>query len=91
MPYPFPGMNPWLEHRDVWHDVHHGLMNRFRDALSGAIRPRYSARVDENVYIQRESDDRIYLGRPDVAVVAGDPLGDMATEPATRTLEAPTA
>jgi hypothetical protein len=89
MAYPFPGMNPWLEHRDVWHDVHHGLMNRLREALAGAIRPRYSARVDENVYIQQDTDDRTYLGRPDVAVVTGDPLSSMATGPATETLEAP--
>ena len=22
MPYPFPGMNPYLEQEDVWHDFH---------------------------------------------------------------------
>ncbi len=90
MAYLFPGMNPWLEHRDVWHDVHQRLIARIGDELVGAIRPRYSARVDENVYIQQESDDRTYLGRPDVAVVSGDPLAGMATDPNTQTLEAPT-
>ena len=33
MPSPFPGMNPWLEQVDVWHDFHQRFITRIGDAL----------------------------------------------------------
>ena len=29
MPSPFPGMNPYLEQPDVWHDFHQGFIPRW--------------------------------------------------------------
>ena len=72
MTYPFPGMNPYLEHRDVWHDFHNGLTVRIRDQLVPQIRPKYLTKVDENVYIHELSaEERFFMGRPDVAVARG--------------------
>ncbi len=31
----FPGMDPWLEHPDLWPDVHNSLITAIRDELSG--------------------------------------------------------
>jgi len=73
MAYPFPGMNPYLEHRDVWHDFHQRIVPRIGDSLASMIRPRYFVKVDENVYIhQLTPDERALLGRPDVAIAGGD-------------------
>lgn len=66
-------MNPYLEQADVWHDFHQRLIPRMADELSVTIRPKYIAKVDENVYIHDvSSDGRHLLGRPDVAVLANE-------------------
>lgn len=69
MPSPFPGMNPWLEQPDVWHDFHQAYISSIRTALAERIRPSYIAKIDENVYIHELSAEQRYLlGRPDVGV-----------------------
>ena len=40
MPTPFPGMDPYLEHPDLWPDVHHGLIAALRDFLAPRLRPK---------------------------------------------------
>lgn len=72
MPSPFPGMNPWLEQVDVWHDFHQRFITRIGDALALHIRPAYLTKIDENVYIHELSvEQRLLLGRPDIAVFEG--------------------
>lgn len=72
MPSPFPGMNPYLEQPDVWHDFHQRFIARMGDEVACGIRPAYVTKVDENVYIHElDSDQRLLLGRPDVAVLEG--------------------
>jgi hypothetical protein len=51
MPGPFPGMDPYLERRDLWPDVHQSLITYSRDALQPQIRPRYHARIGERLYV----------------------------------------
>ena len=34
VPSPFPGMNPYLEQADVWHDFHESLIPMLRSLLS---------------------------------------------------------
>lgn len=68
MPSPFPGMDPYLEHPDLWPDVHHGLIETLRSELAPALRPRYRVLVDKRTY-HVESDDLVFMGRPDVADV----------------------
>lgn len=51
MPSPFPGMDPFLEHADVFHDFHERFVPRIADALTPSIRPKYIAKVDANVYV----------------------------------------
>lgn len=67
MPSPFPGMDPYLEHPDLWPDVHHRLITVLADALGPQLRPRYVVRVDFHMY--RETPTGLELiGRPDVDV-----------------------
>ena len=51
MPSPFPGMNPWLEQPDVWHDFHQRFVSRLGDSIAKVVRPSYIAKIDENVYV----------------------------------------
>jgi hypothetical protein len=68
MPGPFPGMDPYLEGRRIWPDVHARLIVAVGDALAPLVEPAYYVAVEERVYITRaEPEERIV---PDVAVIA---------------------
>ena len=67
MPYPFPGMNPWLERPGLWGSIHARLIVALADDLNPRLRPRYQAEVEETVYaVTVHSSDG--LGRPDITV-----------------------
>ncbi len=69
MPSPFPGMNPYLEQPDVWHDFHQRFVSRLADVLAAEIRPDFIAKVDDHIYIHELSaEERTFLGRPDVTI-----------------------
>src|SRR5688572_25775176 len=88
MPSPFPGMNPYLEQADAWHDFHHNLITAIRYAIAPQISPKYLAKVDENVYIHELSaEERYLLGRPDIVVLESGKTTGAATVAAHR--EAP--
>ena len=58
MPSPFPGMNPYLEHEDAWHDFHENFMPRVRDVVSAQVDPRYIVKIDEHIYIHEMSAEQ---------------------------------
>jgi hypothetical protein len=67
MPSPFPGMNPYLEHEDAWHNFHVLFPTVGMQQLERHIGPNYFVKADENVYIHELSgDERRLLGRPDL-------------------------
>ena len=69
MPSPFPGMNPYLEQEDAWHDFHEKLIPAISERLVPQVRPKYIVKVDENVYVHElPSEPPRFLGRPDVFV-----------------------
>ena len=68
MPTPFPGMNPYLEHPTLWHDVHFGMIASIRDASVPLLRPRYRVLVEERTYRVR-TDKLTFIGMPDVLAV----------------------
>jgi len=49
MPSPFPGMDPYLEERALWPDLHASLIAYIRETLQPLIRPNYVARIGERV------------------------------------------
>lgn len=66
MPGPFPGMDPWLEDRDVWPGVHSRLINNSSDQLQPQLRALgYFVDVAERIYI--EESDRFVV--PDLVVI----------------------
>lgn len=69
MPSPFPGMNPYLEQDDVWHDFHESYLPRVRDHIAAQLADHYVVKIDEHVYIHEPSaEQRVFLGRGDVFV-----------------------
>ena len=52
MPSPFPGMDPYLEHPDVWPGVHARLIHDTAQTLLAQLRPRgYYADIGERVWL----------------------------------------
>jgi Protein of unknown function (DUF4058) len=92
MPSPFPGMNPYLEQEDAWHDFHERFIPWVATLLGGQLRPRYIVKIDEHIYVHELSaDKRRWVGRADVSVGRGSQ--ESRDEPApgavTGLLEAP--
>lgn len=73
MPSPFPGMDPYLEDRFIWPDVHASLIPAIRDALAPQVAPEYYVAIQQRVTtveIQRGEGVR----EPDVAIVPTRPI-----------------
>ena len=65
MPSPFPGMNPYLEQEDVWHDFHERFIPLAATLLGAQLRPRYIVKIDEHIYVhEMVEDSRRWLGEP---------------------------
>ena len=88
MSSPFPGMNPYFEHEDAWHEFHEHFLIHTREALNALVAPAYIVRTDSHVYLHEAPDTaRRFVGRPDLAVAqAQAPSPSRATAGA---LEAP--
>ncbi|MBV9390186.1 MAG: DUF4058 family protein [Chroococcidiopsidaceae cyanobacterium CP_BM_ER_R8_30] len=63
---PFPGMNPYLEQPELWHQVHNRLIVVIADILTPQIAPKYRVSIEERVYTS--VDDALMVGIADVAV-----------------------
>jgi hypothetical protein len=48
----FPGMDPYLEHPQLWPGVHSRLVVYLSDQLEPLLRPRYIAAVEERVFVE---------------------------------------
>ena len=64
---PFPGMNPYLEHPELWHQVHNRLIVGIADAIADQIAPQYRVSIEQRIY-QSFDDPRSIVGIADVAV-----------------------
>ncbi len=88
MPSPFPGMNPYLEQDDVWHDFHERWIPLAAELLTPQVRPHYIVKLDEHIFIHElGSEERRLLGRADVAVTQATPPPENRSS--TAVLEAP--
>lgn len=67
MPFPFPGMNPYLEHPSLWAGVHHRLITAIANALAPQIRPHYFVAIEERVY-EVSGETALLVGIPDVSI-----------------------
>ncbi len=68
MASPFPGMDPYIEHPDVWSDFHGALAEGVRAHLNARIRPRYVARLTPRVTYDVVEIDQVRGVAPDVAI-----------------------
>jgi hypothetical protein len=79
MPSPFPGMDPYLESEDTWHDFQVRYVPALAEALTPVLPDRYIVKADQDVFIrERSADERRLVGRPDVFVV---PSGRASSAP----------
>lgn len=77
MPTPFPGMDPYLEHHDLWPNIHSRLIVALADDLAPRLRPRYYVAVEERT-TRSSPDDVTFALRPDVAVIGMNQLNEAA-------------
>ncbi|MEL7039157.1 MAG: DUF4058 family protein [Cyanobacteria bacterium J06592_8] len=50
MPSPFPGMNPYLEHPDIWRGFHSVLVVKIAEFITSELRPKYSVYLEFQNY-----------------------------------------
>lgn len=75
MPSPFPGMDPYLEHRFIWPSLHHRLITAIADELSVQLSDGYYVDIEQRVYISEpEEPDSFRI--PDVSVLSVSTNGD---------------
>lgn len=79
MTTPFPGMDPYLEHPNLWPEVHTRLIVALADVLGPALRPRYRVAVEQRTYIALIDPDS-YVERPDVSVIQAGPASSTPHE-----------
>ena len=65
---PFPGMDPWLEHPDIWPDVHNSLIAAIRDDIAPRVAPRYYVSLETRTYLVLPDEDEAVVMRPDPAI-----------------------
>lgn len=81
MKSPFPGMDPYLEQRGVWSQVHTGLIVGIQQFLTPMLRPKYRVAMEQRNYLAVSPPDDS-VGDPDIVVSIDEPLashGSVAT------------
>lgn len=68
MPSPFPGMNPYLEHPELWPGIHHWLIIAIAEALVPPLRPKYRVAVEVRLYEEVTGGQSLSVGIPDVTI-----------------------
>ncbi len=81
---PFPGIDPYLEHPDLWAEVHNRLMVAIAIALAPSLRPKYHVAIEKRTYLG-EADDSLLVGVPDVTVFTQQLSGRLASSQSSST------
>ncbi len=91
MPSPFPGMDPYLEHPQLWPDVHHRLISGIAIALGPKLRPTYRVAIEKAVY-QTDGLNSLLIGVPDLSVQTPSTVArpQTSTEGSSATVVMPT-
>ena len=67
MASPFPGMDPYLEHPEIWPGVHLLLIAALAESLAPQLRPNYLVSVEVRMY-ETTGEQSLLVGIPDVVV-----------------------
>lgn len=90
MPSPFPGLNPYLEHPEIWHGVHHLLISELVRFLSPKLRPKYWVAVEVRMY-ETPNENSLLVGIPDLIVkpskTATTAITNVAVAPTTQPIK----
>lgn len=90
MPSPFPGMNPYLEQDDVWHDFHEAYLPQIREVVASQLAAHYVVKIDDHVYIHEPpGEQRTFIGRGDVLLASRQPGSSASGATATALAPAP--
>ena len=73
MATPFPGMDPYLERRGLWEEIHTDLIARIRQFLIPLLRPRYRVAIEQRTYLSLLSPQEKLTGKPDVMITLKTP------------------
>ncbi len=74
MPSPFPGMNPYLEQKEIWQDFHDRYVPAIGDALAAQVSPHFIVKIEEHRFIHEPSaEKRRQIGRADVSLRPASP------------------
>ncbi|MCB0189993.1 MAG: DUF4058 family protein [Caldilineaceae bacterium] len=68
MKSPFPGMDPYLERRGLWEEVHTDLITQIRQFLTPLLRPKYRVAIEQRTYLSLIAPDGELIGKPDAMV-----------------------
>jgi hypothetical protein len=66
MPSPFPGVDPYLEHPEIWFGVHLLLIAAIAEQLTPQLRPKYTVSVEVRLY-ETSGEEALLVGIPDAA------------------------
>jgi len=77
-------MDPYLERRNVWPDVHSALIVATRDVLAPQVAPVYDVAIEERMYIVA-LDSTEFIGRLDVAIITAPTEARPASQAETTT------
>ncbi|NEQ37656.1 MAG: DUF4058 family protein [Okeania sp. SIO3I5] len=69
MPSPFPGMDPYLEHPDLWPGLHLYLTVKMADLLSPQLYPKYFVSLEVRMYEEKDIES-LFVDIPDVSVLS---------------------
>ena len=89
MPSPFPGMDPYLEDRELWSGFHHYLPDEIVKQLNPLLVPKYYADVEIQVVLQEVGVSTIERVRLDIAVLDMAPKSSSIAYSPTAIGEAP--
>ncbi len=67
MPSPFPGMNPYLEHPDLWSEVHSRLIVAIANAILPQLSLNYRVAIEKRIYLSISNE---LAGIPDVTIIS---------------------
>jgi hypothetical protein len=65
MPSPFPGMNPYLEHPELFPGLHHLLISEIARFLSPQLRPKYRVAVEVRMYETIDENSFVTVPTPE--------------------------
>ena len=70
---PLPGMDPYLERRGLWEEVHTDLITRIRQFLIPLLRPRYRVAIEQRTYLSLLPAKEQPSGKLDVMITLKNP------------------